>query len=304
MKVEIPDIKDKNLLIQLPEGLKAQSTEIVEALEKRGHRVVISGDPCFGACDLRFLPGFKTVHFGHSEFSPNSNAIYVEVFDDVDCTLVAEVAVKEISEQRIGLITTIQHVKQLPAVKEVLEKAGKEVFIGEKGWRGYDGQILGCDVSTALKVNSKVDCFLYIGTGYFHPIGAIKDITKPLYIGDPYTKEIKKITNRDLEKEKALRMTKAGDAQKFGIVVSTKSGQMHHSTENNLKAAYKLKEELEAKGKECYLITVDLILPDVLLPYKLDAFVITACPRVVIDDWKNYSMPILLPEEALKLAVL
>jgi 2-(3-amino-3-carboxypropyl)histidine synthase len=60
----------KSVAIQLPEGLKARAVEISDAIRSgSGASVVISGDPCYGACDL--LRGYKShaealVHFGHS----------------------------------------------------------------------------------------------------------------------------------------------------------------------------------------------------------------------------------------------
>jgi len=64
--------------------------------------------------------------------------------------------------QKIGLITTIQFVDQLPKVKKFLESKNKKVVIG--------GQILGCNVKSAEKIDKKIDAFFYIGSGYFHPI--------------------------------------------------------------------------------------------------------------------------------------
>jgi 2-(3-amino-3-carboxypropyl)histidine synthase len=43
---------------------------------------------------------------------------------------------------------------------------------------------------------------------------------------------------------------------------------------------------------------LDNISPDLLLAYMdLDAFVVTACPRVAIDDANMYKKPLLTPKE-------
>ena len=59
---------------------------------------------------------------------------------------------------KLGLTTTIQHMHLLPSVKKKL----KNSIIA--------GQVLGCDVSNALKIAKKVEAFLFIGSGNFHPV--------------------------------------------------------------------------------------------------------------------------------------
>ena len=68
-----------------------------------------------------------------------------------------------------------------------------------------------------------------------------------------------------------------------------------------LQEAKELKKILEEKGYKAFIIVMDDITPEKLLGYQVDAFVITACPRIVVDDWKNYTKPLLLPEEVLEI---
>jgi len=42
----------KRVFVQVPEGLKTKTDDIIEELEKKGFSAVASMDPCFGACDL------------------------------------------------------------------------------------------------------------------------------------------------------------------------------------------------------------------------------------------------------------
>ncbi len=42
----------KRIALQFPEGLKRQSIPVVAALKDAGFEVIVSGDPCYGACDL------------------------------------------------------------------------------------------------------------------------------------------------------------------------------------------------------------------------------------------------------------
>ena len=42
----------KRVALQFPEGLKRRSVQIVASLKSDGFDVILSGDPCYGACDL------------------------------------------------------------------------------------------------------------------------------------------------------------------------------------------------------------------------------------------------------------
>lgn len=88
------------------------------------------------------------------------------------------------------------------------------------------------------------------------------------------------------------RITKARSAKKWGILVSSKEGQYR------MALAKEIKKTLEENGMEAYIILVDNVNPDVLLPYlELEAFVVSACPRIAIDDSQMYKKPLLTPQE-------
>ena len=42
---------------------------------------------------------------------------------------------------------------------------------------------------------------------------------------------------------------------------------------------------------------MDLVTPDQLLAFKVDAYVNTACPRITIDDAQRFHVPLLTPQE-------
>ena len=78
------------------------------------------------------------------------------------------------------------------------------------------------------------------------------------------------------------------DAGVYGILVSTKTGQF------NLDSALKIRDELIGKGKTVFLFAGDEITPERVLGFKVDAWVNTACPRI-IDDF--FEKPVLNPDE-------
>lgn len=80
--------------------------------------------------------------------------------------------------------------------------------------------------------------------------------------------------------------------KKWGIIVSSKEGQYR------LELAKEMKKLLKDHNMEGHIIMVDNVNPDVLLPYfDLDAFVVTACPRIAIDDSQMYKKPLITPQE-------
>ena len=173
--------------------------------------------------------------------------------------------------KRIGLVSTVQFVDNLSSIKKQLEKNNKKIIIG--------GQILGCDVSKADKIKNKVDYFLYIGTGSFHPLGLAYAINKPVFTYSPIDNTLEKISEKEIESYKKRRKgayIKFLSAKNIGILVSTKPGQ------NQLKKALALKKKL--KDKNCYIFIADTIDLNELENFPfIEAWVNTACPRIVED---------------------
>ena len=278
IKKEIKKRKAKKILLQFPEGLKQEAKKVMDELKK--YEVFSSADPCFGACDIKTSGFDLTIHFAHSKMLPSKKVIYVETHSDLSIEKVVKKALKELGE-KVTAVTTIQHIHKLKEAEELLKKAGKKVIPAKKGKRvTYRGQVLGCDASAAL---TNADSILYIGSGKFHP-QFISFVTKKEVIqANPYTNVVETIKPVQWEKEKYLRISKAMNAKSFAWVFSTKPGQ-------------KLYPENKVPEKD-YKIILENITPDALDYLPFDAFVITACPRIVYDDWKNYKKPILLPNE-------
>lgn len=194
--------------------------------------------------------------------------------------------------KKIGLVTTVQHIEQMEQAKKFLEKEGFEVFIGKPKEKAiYPGQILGCDISSALDIKDKINCFLYIGSGIFHPIGIKMEINKPIIALDPISNKITKITDEQVKLykiRKALATSNAKQAKKFGIIVSIKPGQYDISN------AVKTKNKIERKGKEAHIFIFDDLVPESLINYpEIDCWINTACPRISLEDGFRFRKPIL-----------
>ncbi len=287
----------KTVGLQFPVGLRTRAVELAQEIEaKAGVRCLVSADPSFGACDIADMPVDLIVHLGHA---PMPHLRYHRVFFyDLPGPPLASFAFVDAAEpmlpKRVGLLTTTQFRGWLPAIRDHLEQAGHEVAIGEPDRRvAYAGQLLGCDYHTAEAVAKDVDGYLYIGTGEFHPIGVAFLTDKPIVIADPERGSAR--TLADL-KDRILRqrfaaIAKAKDAKTFGIIVSRKIGQVRMEMATDLRAL------AEKHGLQANIFLMDLVSPEFLEGYRVDAWVNTACPRIAIEDGLLYKKPLLTPPE-------
>ena len=173
---KINSIDAKAVGLQFPEGLKTQATKIAKIIEKETDAIVIiSGDPCFGACDVSDWKMKGSVdliiHYGHTPLPLKYEipTLFIEAFSKIDIKKDLEKSLDYLKDySRIGLVTTTQHLHLLNEIKDFLEDNKKEVILGSST-STRKGQVLGCNFSSIK--NLEVDVILFIGTGNFHPLG-------------------------------------------------------------------------------------------------------------------------------------
>jgi 2-(3-amino-3-carboxypropyl)histidine synthase len=315
------------VFVQAPEGLKTQLQAIGTALEKAGIEVVLSCEPCFGACDLKDAEAKRLgcellLHIGHADFGVKTAlpVIYEDYPMEADPVRLLEGNMEALKGcRRIGLLTTVQYLYLLEGARSFLSSKGKLVFIGggkgndgakpetsasskgqkesaAKNGAKYAGQLLGCDQSAATSIEGSVDAFLFMGTGRFHTLGLLAATKKPVFFLDFEGKKLEDITpERDrLMRIKFANIEKAKNCNAFGVIISTKPGQA------KLGAAMEAKKKLEAKGKHAWLLAMDAIAPEKLLGLKLDCLVNCACPRLA-EDAAQFRKPMIGPEDVDKI---
>ena len=103
--------------------------------------------------------------------------------------------------KNLGVVTTTQFLNKIDEIKNYLGKNGKNVFIDKEKQRN-EGQLLGCDVGAATKIQDKVDAFLYIGSGEFHPLGVALQTNKDVFTFNPVSNIFDKLDNKEIEKRK------------------------------------------------------------------------------------------------------
>nr|WP_048151162.1 diphthamide biosynthesis enzyme Dph2 [Palaeococcus ferrophilus] len=294
------EVKAKRVLIQTPEGLKREAQELADFLGENGIEAIISGDINYGACDpadteARRLGCDALIHLGHSYMRLHLEVptLFVPAFAKVDVVPALEKNLEEIRKlgRRIALVTTAQHIHHLERMRDFLEREGFEVLVGRGDSRvSWPGQVLGCNFSAA-----KVDAegVLFIGAGYFHPIGVAMAVKRPTLAINPYSGDA---IWMDKEAERLVRkrwaqIAKAMEAQRFGVITSTKKGQFR------LAEAKRIVKLLREHGKYARLLAMNHINYPALEGFDFDAYVVVACPRVPIDDYENWRKPVLTPRE-------
>lgn len=285
--------------LQFPEGLKVHATKIARQIEdETGSTVIISADPCYGACDAADVDmrdvSDLLIHFGHTALPIEYDlpVIFVETKSDMDVKGALISAVELLGAyKRIGLVTTAQHLHLLPEMENFLEENGKEVVMKE-GAGTQKGQILGCNFSAIKDLDA--DAFLYVGSGNFHTLGIKLFTDKPVVIADPYINEARDIDEfaDRIMRIRFARIAKAMDAESFGIIVSSKKGQ------SRMELAKVLKKMIHKEKKEAFILIMDDVSPELLTPFmNIEVFIMTACPRIAIDDANMYKKPLLTPQE-------
>ena len=300
IKSKINDLGAKNIILQFPEGLKMDATNVSKEIQEAvpGVNVIIDADPCFGACDLADLKVNKhidlVIHFAHTPLPIKSDCpiLFIEAYSDADIVNPIKDALKRVpaDTKTIGLVTTTQHIHKLTQMIDLIEGEGYTVKLS-KGEGTSSGQVLGCNF-TSVK-NLDVDVIVYVGSGDFHALGVKLFTKKQVILADPFTgrsREIEEFYDKII-RVRFARIMKAKEAKSFGIIMSSKKGQLRFDL------AIKLKELINSHGFDAEILNMDYVSPDRLLPFNLDAFVMTACPRIAIDDSAMYKKTVITPQE-------
>ena len=281
--------------LQFPEGLKRRGPAVADDLRELAPDVtfMLSGQPCYGACDLDTYLMRRTdvfVHFGHSPMKESDSIIYVPLFSNVDPYPIMKESLEELADPAddpdVGLVTTAQHMNLFGDMVEWLEERDYVVHTRRGDDRlTYEGQVLGCNYASA---DIDAEQVLYVGGGKFHPLGlAMEHPDKTVVIADPVNNVVTLADPEKFLKQRYGAVHRAMDAEKWGVIFCTKIGQGRWETA----------QEIVENNDNAYLITMDEVTPDRLRNFNMDAFVNTGCPRITTDDGPRFHKPMLTPGE-------
>lgn len=296
---EISRRKPASVSLNGPEGMLPQVQRTATRITgKFGIPAFVIADTTWGSCDLN-ANGARTlragIHFniGHTtSMGMIDGVVMVDAFDDVSFDSVAAKCARMV-RGRVALVTDSQHLNRLNEVREILEKAGVEVVIGEGKGQLNDGQVFGCEFYPATSIQDEVDSYIFLGQSNFHAAGIAMSTGKPTYVLDPYFNEVREVSEfaAKLKRKATLAIYKAAEAKRFGIIIGLKEGQLSKVT------GLRFKRELESLGKEVELFALTDITNDRLRNLRgIDAFIQVACPRISTDN--RFDMPVLSTPQA------
>jgi 2-(3-amino-3-carboxypropyl)histidine synthase len=248
----------------------------------------LSGNPCYGACDLALdTLAFADVlvHFGHAPVDGTENVIFEPCPVDFDVSIL-ENAVPLLKGETVGLVTTVQYAHLVPLMETFLRSRGIDVRVAEgSGRTPHRGQVLGCSFHAAKETHA--DEILFVGTGLFHPVGISLVMNARVIALDPFTGTAQEASGDSLKRRRFAVMERARGAKSIGIIVSIKSGQQRMA----------LAERLAGLSPHAVIVAMQEVSPDELLNLGFAAYVNTACPRLAYDDQIRFPVPVLSPQE-------
>ncbi|WVQ95545.1 diphthamide biosynthesis protein 1 [Kwoniella sp. CBS 9459] len=279
-------------------------------------------------------PAFERIILGASSAEPGGKVpISLEGSDETmrDQSSAPE-GVDEEKHTRLALVSTIQFVAAIQALKTDLEKAmpaleteeisseDKEkndmlakVKRGDIGvWRGkYDvtipqvrplspGEVLGC---TAPKLGP-TDALIYVGDGRFHLESImIANPTVPAFRYDPYSKKFTRETYEHTEM-RGIRGDAVKEARKGLVEHGSGSWAVLLGTlgrQGSLAVLKSVTAALPPDSVPPLLLLLSELSPAklaLLPPDQISTFIQTSCPRLSIDWGYAFSRPLLSPYEA------
>lgn len=310
--------RPKKTLLQAPDGLKKLLVCVYGNINGLT-TVIFSSSPSYGACDLPIeeiekLDVDALIHIGHNKYPLLSYdvgipVLYIEAYYrwSIPGKLVNNITryLREKRYERIGLLASIQHVKSLVELKYRLEERGFKAIIGKTSYPHVmlDGQVLGCEYSSALNIMRDVDVLLVVSGGIFHSLGLALISDKEVLAIDPYKNIVWNATSysRKYRSKRYYVITKLRytGIRSIGIIAGSRPGQYRPRLIEFLK-----KRAME-KGYNVYIISSTVLDKERLAAIdnalNLDVYVVTSCPRLPIDDLSDFYKPVITPGEFIML---
>lgn len=316
----------RRIAMQAPDGIAGRSSRVARALERElGVEVLLLGGSNHGPCHYRppaFLhelevpvlaigtwsrvngrdDDFVLTRNGaapHSAMVPAEidGIVVVEIGFVPSCAIEAGdipplVRALPATNDSIAIVTIASFLSWLQPLASMLRDAGIHAVIPRGSRRlSHAGQVFGCDYSVD---DRSIGAYVFVGARRFHAEGLAWATRKPVVCFDPFTKRTDVIPLDDVQRRIDARgeaIRRSASARRFGVIVSPISGQ------TRLALARRILEWLAASARDGQLVILDEIRPEVLAAAPYDAYVNTACPRIVTEDAPSYDKPLLTPWE-------
>jgi diphthamide biosynthesis enzyme Dph1/Dph2-like protein len=200
----------------------------------------------------------------------------------------------------IALYAAIQFIEYIEKTRQILDNLGYKTITSKPSRTTKEGQILGCDSSKdSLKIDiKKVEGFIYLGDGYFHPNAILlaqenENEIKPVIAVNLPQKKTEILNKEHIEKylkKKKANLAKFYMANTIGIYISSKWGQEQKKLAKEIEKSY--------KDKNTYYFIGDMFSEADMdnFPF-VEVWVNTACPRIGQDDILRHKKPVVNIED-------
>ena len=205
----------------------------------------------------------------------------------------------------VALYSSVQFVNNLEAVKKQLAENNIAAVTSHADRTHLKGQLLGCDnYHNSLNLNKeekeKIDCYLYIGDGKFHPLALVyaqKDLheMKEIVCNDPIQQKMSVVGVQDVKKillKYRASLMKFLTAKNIGVILTIKPGQEQFRPSLMLEKRY--------ANKKFYYFLDNVVSFDQLENFNfIDVWINTTCPRVGFDDQEKFVKGVINLNDAL-----
>ena len=292
--------RGSTVLLEIPEGLRTYEDALKARLEACGAAsVVVRLEPTYGSCETLACSSNVdlVVHVGHVPYAlrplrecKGVRIVYVPVLAVVDEParesvekLAEYVASKGWSKVAIGYV--YNYARHAALLSSALRRRGVHV---------ESTHILGCYFGGLESKVGAFDAYIVVGSR-FHALGLGLAIhaEKRIILYEPwagygdFTDEVV----RELRKRYWVAAS-ASTARTWGVILGGRSSQCRPIL------ATLVAGMLRAAGRRVRLYISDrLCRQDLDQLQGVDAFVVTSCPRLAIEDLGDYHRPVLVPGE-------
>ena len=300
-------VRSFTVLLELPEGLRGYESRLVSSIEECGaSAVVVRLEPSYGSCETLACESNVdiVVHVGHVPYAVRPihqcrgvRIVYVPVVAELDdkaervlSRLVDHVV--SLGWSRVGLAYVYSYSLYAAYTAEMLRRNGVGVEASH---------ILGCYFGRLESRN--VDGYVVIGSR-FHALGLGLAVhgEKEIVLHEPesvsYTSYTREVV-RELQKRYWVA-SQASEAKSWGVILGGRGAQCRPVLSTIVVGL------LRSMGKRVRVYRSDrLCRHDLDQLMDVDAFVVTSCPRIAVEDLGDYPRPVLVPGElpyALRLA--
>ncbi len=206
---------------------------------------------------------------------------------------------------QVALYASVQFVNKLDSVKQQLQEHKISIITSKADRANAVSQLLGCDnYHSSLNLSStelvNLDAYLYIGDGQFHPLALVyaqKNLPdkKEIVGNDPIQNKLFLVNEQQVKTILDLSrssLMKFWQATKIGVIITIKPGQ------EQLQASLALEKKFPHK-KYYYFIDNNISFDQLENFPFIEVWVNTACPRIGLDDQKNFSKGVINLNDAL-----